>query len=333
MLERKKGRARVKVSRKEVDKQLRFRGVLLNRLVVKKSEDKFIEAMHHSRKMMDKRFRGKDIDGLDCSEVEVSRADGSVIRVRIYKPLHPVKRVPGVLWIHGGGYAQGVPEMSGEMYKELINASDCVIIAPDYRLSIDAPYPAALEDCYEVLLWMKNHAAALGIRDDQLMAGGESAGGGLTAALALYARDRGEVKLAFQMPLYPMLDDRMATESARENNAYVWNSDMNRWAWKLYLGDFFGKDVPIYAAAGRAADYRNLPPAVTFVGDIEPFRDETIQFVENLKRAGVPVDFKIYKGAYHGFDIINPKAEISRAARDFLMQSFKHAAQHLFAPQ
>ncbi|MGI2329111.1 alpha/beta hydrolase [Planococcus sp. YIM B11945] len=323
----------VNVTRKMVNKQLRFRGMLLNRLVTKSSEKKFVQSMHNSKQQMDKRFRGNDVGGLDCSEVLVERRDGSAVRVRIYKPLRPVKNVPGVLWIHGGGYAQGVPEMSGDMYKRLIETSDCVIVAPDYRLSIDAPYPAAFEDCYIVLVWMKNHATELGIRNDQLMVGGESAGGGLAAAIALYARDKGDVNLAFQMPLYPMIDDRMITESAKANNAYVWNSDTNHWAWKLYLGELFGKDVPAYGAAARAADYRNLPPAVTFVGDIEPFRDETIQYVENLRKAGVSVDFKLFKGAYHGFDIIHPKAEISQRARGFLMKSFKHAAEHLFAPQ
>lgn len=323
----------MKVTREMVDKELRFRGMLLNRLVTKSNEEKFVKSMHNSKKQMDKRFKGKDVEGLECNEVLISRKDDSVIRVRIYKPLHPVKDVPGVLWIHGGGYAQGVPEMSGDMYKRLIETSDCVIVAPDYRLSIDAPYPAALEDCYEILLWMKNQAKELGIRDNQLMVGGESAGGGLTVALALYARDKGDVNLAFQMPLYPMIDDRMNTESASENNAYVWNSDTNRWGWKLYLGELFGKDVPIYAAPARAADYSDLPPAVTFVGDIEPFRDETIQYVENLRKAGVSVDFKIYKGAYHGFDIIHPKAEISQVARNFLMDSFSYAAKHYFAPQ
>ncbi|AQQ52282.1 esterase [Planococcus lenghuensis] len=316
-----------------VDKQLRFKGMLFDRLVRKSSEEKFIESMRNSKKQVEKRFRGKDVEGLACSEAWVSRGDGSAIRVRIYKPLHQLKAVPGVLWIHGGGYAQGTPEISGDMYKQLIDTRDCVIIAPDYRLSIDAPYPAAIEDCYEVLVWMKNHAEELDIRDDQLIIGGESAGGGLTAALALIARDTGEVNIAFQMPLYPMIDDRRVTESARENNAYIWNSDTNRWAWKLYLGELFGENVPPYAAAGRATDYRNLPPAVTFVGDIEPFRDETIQYVENLRRAGVPVDFKICKGAYHGFDIINPKADISKTARDFLMKSFKYATEHYFARQ
>ena len=323
----------MKATRKMVNKQLRFKGMLLDKLVTKSSEEAFIQSMHNSKNQMDKRFKGRDKEGLACREEWVSRGDGSSIRIRIYKPLRRVKNIPGVLWIHGGGYAQGVPEMSDDLYKRLIDTSDCVIVAPDYRLSIDAPYPAALDDCYKVLLWMKAHAKELGIRDDQLMAGGESAGGGLTVALALLARDRGTANLAFQMPLYPMLDDRMLSESARDNNAYVWNSDTNRWGWKLYLGELFNKDVPIYAAPGRAADYRNLPPAVTFVGDIEPFRDETIQYVNDLKAAGVPVDFRMYRGAYHGFDIISPKADISKAARDFLMGSFKYAAVHYFAPQ
>ena len=138
----------MKVSRKMVNKQLRFKGMLLNRLVTKSTEEAFVQSMHNSKKQMDKRFKGRDIEGLDCSEEWVSRGDGSSIRVRIYKPLRPVKNVAGVLWIHGGGYAQGVPEMSDDMYKRLIDTSDCVIVTPDYRLSIDAPYPAALDDCF-----------------------------------------------------------------------------------------------------------------------------------------------------------------------------------------
>ncbi|MGM0900694.1 MAG: alpha/beta hydrolase fold domain-containing protein [Bacillota bacterium] len=152
------------------------------------------------------------------------------------------------------------------------------------------------------------------------MVGGESAGGGLAAALSLYARDTKEVNIAYQMPLYPMMDDRMTTELARENNAPIWNSTTNRWAWKLYLGELFEKDVPVYAAAARATDYRNLPPTITFVGDIEPFRDETIQYVTNLKEAGIPVDFELYKGCYHGFDIISPTAEISKKATSFFIK-------------
>jgi acetyl esterase/lipase len=209
-----------------------------------------------------------------------------------------------------------------------------VVIAPDYRLSTEVPYPAALEDSYTALMWMKDNASALGIRDDQLMVGGDSAGGGLTAALTLYARDKGQVAIAFQMPLYPMLDDRMSSESAKDNNAPVWNSKSNTNAWKLYLGDLFGTaKVPPYAAPARAEDYSSLPPTATFVGDLEPFRDETIEYVGNLKKAGVPVKFKLFEGCYHAFETICPNAEVSKRAVSFLLNSYKYAVDHYFAEQ
>ncbi|WAH38027.1 alpha/beta hydrolase [Alicyclobacillus dauci] len=323
----------MRITNKMIDRQLRTRGKIINILVRKSAEEKFVKSMHTNKKMMS-RTKGKNIEGLTCTEEWISRAnDGSKLRIRMYKPLHPKSHVPGVLWIHGGGYAMGNPEMSAVTYKRLIAESDCVIVAPDYRLSIEAPYPAALQDCYDALLWMKEHAKELGIRDDQLMVGGESAGGGLTAALTLYARDMAEVQIAFQMPLYPMIDDRMITESSIDNNAPAWDSNSNRWAWKLYLGDLYEKDVPGYAAPARAKDYSNLPPTVTFVGDLEPFRDETIQYVENLRQAGVPVDFEMYEGCYHGFDIICPKAEVSKRAISFFVSSFKYAVDHYFAEQ
>ncbi len=320
----------MKITYKMIDKQLRAAGIFNNIFLKSTGESMF----RKRQKLMNKLMAGKNCRGLQCSEEWITREkDGSKLRIRIYRPLIPKTNVPGILWIHGGGYAIGVPEMSTETYKRFIEASNCVIVAPDYRLSIEAPYPAALEDCYEALLWMKNHGKELGIRDDQLMAGGESAGGGLTAALTLYARDKGEVKIAFQMPLYPMMDDRMLTESARENNAPVWNSDMNRIAWKLYLGELYEKDVPVYAAAARADNYRGLPPTVTFVGDIEPFRDETIQYVDNLRKAGVLVDFEIYKGCYHGFDMVCSGAKVSKKAISFLLKSFRYAVSHYFAKQ
>ncbi|WP_256984407.1 MULTISPECIES: alpha/beta hydrolase [Paenibacillus] len=323
----------MKVTTKMIDKQLRIKGKLIDLLMKSSHEEKWLAWMRKIKKRSDV-SAGKDIEELQCSEEWIPRkSGGSKIRIRIYKPLHPTGNAPGVLWIHGGGYAMGNPEQFGATYKKLIDARHCVVVAPDYQLSIDAPYPAALNDCYDTLLWMKSHVKELGIREDQLMVGGESAGGGLTAALTLYARDKGEVNIAFQMPLYPMIDDRMITESAKDNNAPIWNSAYNQWAWKLYLGELAGQDVPPYAAAARATDYSNLPPTVTFVGDLEPFRDETIQYVENLRKAGVPVDFELYKGCYHGFDIIQPNAEVSKMAVSVFIDSFKYAVDHYFAEQ
>jgi acetyl esterase/lipase len=315
----------MKIKFSMIDKELRTTG-----RVIKVINNTFTEPKLRLLGKMKFRMRMKD-DTINFSEEWISRKNGSKLRICIYKPIAPKVNVPGVLWSHGGGYAIGVPERAKGMAKRLIEVSDCVVIAPDYRLSVEAPYPAALEDSYEALLWMKNHAEELGIRSDQLMVGGDSAGGGLTAALSLYARDKGEVKIAFQMPLYPMLDDRMTSDSAVENNAPVWNSKSNYNAWKLYLGERFGMpDVPVYAAPARAEDYRNLPPTATFVGALEPFRDETIEYVDHLRKAGVPVDFEVFEGCYHAFEQMCPKAEVSRKAMTFLLNAYEYAVMHHF---
>lgn len=273
-------------------------------------------------------------DGMHAEEQWITRKDGGALRLLIFRPLAAHREVPGILWFHGGGYAMGVPEQVHVKARRFIEWSSCVVVAPGYRLSVDAPYPAALEDAYEALQWMRDNAGRLGIRNDQLMVGGDSAGGGLAAALTLYARDQGGPAIAFQMPLYPMLDDRMNTESARDNNAPVWNSRSNRNAWKLYLGERLGtEDVPQYAAPARALRYEGLPPAATFVGDLEVFRDETVTYVEGLRNAGVEVAFRIFPGCYHGFDTVCPDAGVTRQAVEFLKESYLRAVTYFFAGQ
>ena len=315
-----------------VDKQLRFQGFLVNLLMKVKSETKYLKSSQKMAKSM-RSLSGRVAKGLDCREVQVPRTGGGTIRTRIYMPEEPHFPLPGVLWLHGGGYAIGVPELDHAMYQRLMATSPCIIVAPDYRLSTEAPYPAALNDCYDVLLWMSTQITELGLRSNQLMVGGNSAGGGLTAALTLLARDRAEVNLAFQMPLYPMIDDRMTNPSAVGNTSPVWDSNLNLWAWKLYLGDRFGTEVPAYAAASRATDFSRLPPTATFVGELEPFRDETVAYVKNLREAEVKVDFQVYQGCYHGFDAVCPGAEVSKRALDFLMESYKKATETYFAEQ
>ncbi len=208
------------------------------------------------------------------------------------------------------------------------------MVAPEYTHSTKAPYPAALEDCYAALLWLKQNAARLGVRPDQLMVGGVSAGGGLAAALAIYARDKGEVAIAFQLPLYPMLDDRMMTASARDNDAPMWNTRSNEAAWKLYLGDLYGSDnVPAYAAPARLTDAVGLPPAFTFVGGIEPFCDETVLYFQMLRASGVNAECTVFDGCFHAFNKIGPYTTPAKEAEAALREHFKYAAEHYFAPQ
>lgn len=262
---------------------------------------------------------------------------GRSIKVLILRPeenARPPEETPGVLWIHGGGYVSGMARMVYiSRALNLVKKYGAVVVAPEYRLAGEAPYPAALEDCYASLKYMCRRADKLGINRSQLMVGGESAGGGLTAALCMYARDRGEVNIAYQMPLYPMIDDR-DTSSSRDNHAPVWNTKRNHRGWSAYLGKLWGKKhIPPYAAAARQTDYTNLPPAYTFVGDIEPFYCETLAYIENLRKAGVEANADVYPGCFHGFDMLLPFLRVSRKAIAEFERQYLYAVEHYFAVQ
>lgn len=265
----------------------------------------------------------------------VRRARVGNVKLLILQPTgaaKPREETPGVLWIHGGGYAVGMASMVYiSRALKLVKKYGAVVISPEYRLAGKAPYPAPLEDCYAALLYLKDHAQALGCNENQLMVGGESAGGGLTAALCMYARDKGEVNIAFQMPLYPMIDDR-DTESSRNNHGITWNTKRNHKAWKLYLSDVCGTP-PACAVPARQTDYTGLPPAYTFVGDGEPFYCETLSFIENLKKAGVSAHVDVYKTGLHAFDMLMPFRKLSKQAIRAFEQQYLYAREHYFAEQ
>lgn len=270
---------------------------------------------------------------INREEIYIEREDGSKLRLSVYSPEEKKENVPGLLWIHGGGYGLGCPEQDFAFIQNFIDASGCVVVAPDYTNSTTAPYPAAFNDCYNALLWLKENGKNYGMRDNQIFVGGNSAGGGLCAAVTLKARDTGDVNIAFQMPLYPMLDDRMITESSQNNDAPIWNSASNEVGWKLYLGENYGTDnVSKYASPARETDYANLPPTLTYVGTIEPFTDETVEYVENLKEAGVEVNFKMFDGCFHGFDLLKFTTP-AKEADEFLINGFKYAVENYTAEQ
>lgn len=313
-----------------IDPELRLVG-LAARTVLRPSQGLF-----RLLRRLDRRMHGADVPGLECEQRWVDSLDEGVrVRVRTYRrPGRPTGTgLPGVLFLHGGGYVFGSPEQFGSVYSMLLETRACVVVAPDYRKSFEAPFPAALNDCYGSLLWLKAHAAELGVRDDQLLVVGMSAGGGLTAAVSLLARDRGDVRIAHQLPLYPMIDHRMVTASSRDNDAPVWGSRHNRIAWDLYLGPLARGDVPKYASPALETDFAGLPPTTTFVGELDPFRDETVAYAEGLRAANVPVELRRYAGCYHGFDMIRPGAKVSRDANQFVRDRFASAVDHDFAKQ
>ena len=271
---------------------------------------------------------------MNRERILIDSGDGHRMPVLVYRPDRSSDQpVTGVLWIHGGGYITGMASMAGMMGMgpRLVNDHGCVVVSPEYRLGKKGRYPNALDDCYAALRYMVAHADELGIRKDQIFVGGESAGGGLCAALCMLARDRGEVNIAFHMPLYPMIDDR-DTDSSRDNHNKVWNTRLNHYGWKTYLGELYGTDdVPAYAAAARQTDYAKLPPAYTFVCTGEPFYCETLTFVENLRAAGVDVGLDVYDGLYHAFDMLQPRMDVSKTAIGRFGAAFDEARKKYFA--
>ena len=239
----------------------------------------------------------------------------------------------GVLWIHGGGYISGMKEMVYiSRAVELVKSFGAVVVSPGYRLAPFSPYPAAIDDCYTALVYMKEHAAELGMRQNQLMVGGESAGGGLCAAVCIRARDTGEVNVAFQMPLYPMLDDR-DTETSRDNHGRVWNTWKNHFGWRCYLRGTDRETLPPYAAPARVENMEGLPPAYTFVSTGEPFYAETLEYIRRLKDCGIPASADVYETDMHAFDMMRPKDALSIEAARRFNESFAYAQAHYFAPQ
>ena len=264
---------------------------------------------------------------IDVSNELIDGPDGDLLRVRIYKKKGETATLPALVWIHGGGYVIGVPEGDDVLCQRFVEEAGCVVVSVDYRLAPEYPYPAPLEDCYTALKWVADNAATLNIDPSRIGIAGASAGGGLTAALALLAKDRGQ-NLFFQMPLYPMINDLNDSFSNKEvTGDFIWNYSLNEKGWSMYLGDLKGEDdVPKYAAPARATveDLKGLPYTYTCVGQLDPFRDETLQYVTKLAQAGVDVDFHLYAGAYHGFESLNPHAEIANNAIQEYVNAVKY---------
>ena len=241
---------------------------------------------------------------------------GGVV-VRVHRPVDVKGALPCVYWMHGGGLVLGDFAGDDARFDVWCPQLGCVGVSVQYRLSPETKYPGPLDDCYAGLAWVHQHAEELGIDPTRLGVGGQSAGAGLAAGLALRARDQGEVPLAFQLLIYPMLDDRQTTTSSQWPDP-VWPPSANTYGWTAYLGDRKGTaDVEPYAAAARATDLAGLPSTLIAVGAVDGFSDEDIDYAVRLRHAGVPVDLRVYAGAPHGFEGIASLTRVAqRANRD-----------------
>jgi triacylglycerol lipase len=225
------------------------------------------------------------------------------VSLRVHRPKGASGVMPCIYSMHGGGYVVGSATLDDPLFAAMCPKLDVVAVSVDYRLAPETPYPGPLEDAYRGLQWTCEHADDLGIDPDRIGVMGISAGGGLAAALALLARDRGGPPIAFQLLDSPMLDDRQRTPSSREDGLPVWSRESNTFGWRSYLGDLYGGDVPYTAAPARATDLSRLPPAFVAVGAVDGFRDEDVDYALRLNQAGVPTELHVYPGACHGFHL------------------------------
>ena len=238
--------------------------------------------------------------------------------VRLHRPAVPTAPTPALLWIHGGGYLIGSPEQDDALCRRYVERLGIVVAAVRYRLAPESPYPLGLQDCYSALSWLSRLP---GVDADRIAIGGASAGGGLAAALAFLARDRGEVKPVLQVLSYPMLDDRTVDPALDDRGFRLWNAASNRIGWTSYLG---GAD-PAIAVPARREDLAGLPPAWIGVGTLDLFHDEDLAYADRLNAAGVPCEVHEVAGAYHGFDGIAPKSSVAQAYFDSKCASLQRA--------
>lgn len=223
---------------------------------------------------------------------------------------------PGIYHTHGGGMIVGNRMAGVGQVMPWIVSHDAVAVTVEYRIAPEFPDPYPVEDCYAGLVWTAEHAADLGIDPDRVIIAGTSAGGGLAAGNALMARDRRGPRLAGQVLMCPMLDDRDQTASSAQWDAEgIWIRSSNVTGWTALLGDRRGtEDVSIYAAPARAADLSDLPPAYIDCGSAEVFRDEDVAYATALWCAGVQTELHVWPGGFHGFDLIAPHTALAQAA-------------------
>jgi acetyl esterase/lipase len=245
----------------------------------------------------------------------------------VYAPRQLAAELPAVLWIHGGAFVLGTADQDEALCQHFVERLGSIVVSVDYRLAPEHPFPAALDDCYAALQWMKANAAELRVDASRIAVAGASSGGTLAAAVALLARDRGEIALAFQLLLYPCLDDRLASSSSMEFAApgMIGDRDEVLQGWRAYLGDDPTREVPPYAAPARATDLGRLPPAYVMTGELDALRDEDIAYAMRLMDAGVRTELHVHPGAFHGFDKMVPTAAVSARARHEYVQALDGA--------
>ena len=253
---------------------------------------------------------------LELTDLVVPAPQGDVTVV-LLRPRNASGPLPVLFFLHGGGLVTGDAYSDLPAIAELALATGSAVASTAYRLAPEHPFPAAIDDAFAALTWVRDAAPGLGLDADRFVATGVSAGGGLAAALVHHSWARGGPSFAGQLLVCPMLDDRNETTSAHQMaGAGSWDRTANLTAWTAYLGDAVGApDVPASASASRATDLSWLPPTFVDVGSAETFRDECVEYASRIWAAGGDAELHVWPGGIHAFDFFEPGATMSKDAR------------------
>lgn len=256
--------------------------------------------IHVLRDAMESRFPDRERESVASVEDQTVVGPHGDVPVRVYRP--ELKDAPPVLvYFHGGGWVLGSLETHDAICRALANAARCVVVAVDYRLAPEHPFPHGLQDCQAVVRWVQESSDELGVDGQRVAVGGDSAGGNLAAAVANGSRDENAKPLCHQLLIYPVIDVEQATESYRENaEGYLLTALGMKMFWELYLGEAAASESAL-ASPARVADLSDLPPATVITAQYDPLRDEGEIYAERLKAAGNQVALRRWDGVFHGF--------------------------------
>ncbi|WP_127501939.1 alpha/beta hydrolase [Actinoplanes solisilvae] len=252
---------------------------------------------------------------LDQREITIPAPDGTPLPLSIIRPLNVTSDAPCVYWIHGGGMIMGNRYSQIDIPLEWLDELGAVVVSIDYRLAPEATGTTLVDDCYQGLRWVADHADELGIDPARIVVAGASAGGGLAAGVTLMSRDRQGPPIAAQILIGPMLDHRNDTTSSHQFSGEpgVWTQEMNAFGWSSLLNGL--TEIPAYVSPALANDLSDLPPAYLDAGSAEVFRDEVVAYATQIWAAGGRAELHIWSGGFHGFDALHPQAPLSAAAR------------------
>lgn len=267
------------------------------------------------------------VDGTTVERITVPGRDGAAsVEVFVYRPVDLDSPAGALLWVHGGGFVMGDAVSYHELCSRFARDLGAVVASVNYRLAPEHPFPAALDDCWSALRWLHEHADELGVDAGRVAVGGDSAGGGLAAALAQLATDQAVAPVAFQVLVYPMLDDRTVLRADHAGTGrFVWSPRSNRFGWTAYLGHRPSQEPPPpFAAGARRENLAGLPPAWVGVGDLDLFHAENLNYAHRLTEAGVACEVHVEPGMYHGADtLMLTRSAQMRRFRDRMVEALR----------